>query len=45
MLSPVEDELPQDDEVLGDHPEPAVEISTQVKAKVIKTTSKGVLVK
>lgn len=37
----ISDDIPEDDEVVGDHPEPDEEI----KAKVVKTTSKGVLVK
>lgn len=41
----VSDDIPEQDEILGDHPEPDVEVTTQVKAKVVKTTSKGVLVK
>ena len=38
----ISDDIPEDDEVVGDHPEPDEET---VKAKVVKTTSKGVLVK
>lgn len=34
---------PEQDEVLGDHPEP--DVTVEVKAKIVKFTSEGVLVK
>lgn len=41
----VSDDIPDDDEIVGDHPDIPVEVVKDIKAKIIKNSSKGVLVK